>query len=252
MNSALALVAAASALPPICTDRPTKANAICTVPEGKIQIETSAIGWSLTEADGSETRVLSVGSSFVKLGLSGRSDLQVGLTPYVQLTTKGGGVRDRVSGFGDVVVRYKHRLTRDDAKVQVGIIPFAKVPTAKRPIGNRKVEGGLAVPISFALTSPVTMTLGPEVDLLADGSGRHVALVNLVNISGPVAPRLTLAGELWTNFNFNPAGTIKQASADAALAYAVSDNLQLDAGANFGLTRETTDVEVYAGASIRF
>ena len=49
-----------------------------------------------------------------------------------------------------------------------------------------------------------------------------------------------------------PAGTVKQASADAALAYAVSNRLQLDAGANLGLTRETPDVELYVGASVRF
>ncbi len=74
-----------------------------------------------------------------------------------------------------------------------------------------------------------------------------MAIVNLVNVAGPIAPRLTLAGELWTNVNFDPAGTIKQASADVALAYAVSDDLQLDAGANFGLTRDTPDVEIYVG-----
>ena len=254
MSPVLALAAAGAALPPICTDRPTKANATCTVPAGTVQLETSAIGWSLTKFGASETDLLTIGSSFVKLGLSGRSDLQIGLTPYVQLTAKQDGTRDRISGFGDVIVRYKHRITNDDAKVQLGIIPFVKLPTAKRPLGNRKVEGGIAVPVSFPFAGSATMTLGPEVDLLADsdGKGRHPAVVNLINIAGPIAPRLTFAGELWSNFNFDPAGTIKQASADAALAYAVSDDLQLDAGANFGLTRETADVELYAGASFRF
>ncbi len=98
------------------------------------------------------------------------------------------------------------------------------------------------------------MTLGPELDLLADGDGhgRHAAVVNLVNVALAIAPRLTLIGELWTNFNFDPSGTIKQASADAALAYAVSNDLQLDVGTNLGLTRDTPDLELSAGASIRF
>ena len=98
------------------------------------------------------------------------------------------------------------------------------------------------------------MTLGPEVDVLADGDGhdRHLGLVNLVNVPLPLTPRVTVAGELWSNFNFDPAGTLKQASADAALAYAVLNRLQLDAGANLGLTRETPDVEIYAGVSIRY
>ena len=86
----------------------------------------------------------------------------------------------------------------------------------------------------------------------ADGHGRHFAVVNLVNVAGLLAPSLTLAGELWTNVNFDPSGTVKQASADAALAYAVSDSVQIDTGANIGLTRDTPDVELYGGLSLRF
>jgi hypothetical protein len=239
---------------PICTDRPAKANATCTVPAGRIQVETSAAGWSLTKAAGARTELLTVGSTVAKVGLTDRSDLQVGFTPYARSTFEALGARDRISGFGDATVRYKHRLTRDDAAVQAGLIPFVKLPTARSGLGNGKAEGGVAVPISFALTGPVTMTLGPEVDVLADldRHGRHAAIVNLVNVAASIAPRLTAAAELWSNFNFDPAGTIKQASADAALTYAVSDDLQLDVGANFGLTRDTPDIELYAGASVRF
>jgi len=45
---------------------------------------------------------------------------------------------------------------------------------------------------------------------------------------------------------------VKQASADAALAYVVDERLQLDGGVNLGLTRDAADVELYAGISVRF
>ncbi len=255
MSLLAALLFAAQAEPaPICTDRPTKANSVCTVPVGAVQVETGLIGWTLTRAGGSRAELLAVGTTFAKIGLSGRSDLQLGFTPHAELTVRGGGQRSRTSGFGDLLVRYKHRLSRADAPVQFAVIPFVKLPTAARGLGNDKVEGGLAVPVSFALAGPVTMTLGPELDLLADadGSGRHLALVNLVNLSAPIAPRLTLAGEVWTNVNFDPAGTVEQASLDAALAYAGTRDVQLDIGANLGLTRDTADVELYTGVSFRF
>lgn len=238
---------------PICTDRPAKANAVCTVPADRVQIETGAIGWSLTDLGETRTELLTIGASFAKFGLSDRSDLQIGFTPYAELTARS-GAQSRVSGIGDVVVRYKHRLTGPDAPLQIAAIPFAKLPTASDGLGNGMVEGGLAIPISFALFGPATMTLGPELDVLADadGHGRHLALVNLVNVSAPIAPRLTLAGELWTNLNFDPDGTAEQASADAAVACAVSNDLQLDIGANIGLTRDTPDFEGYIGVSLRF
>jgi hypothetical protein len=251
----LAAAAAVQAAPsPICTDRPAKANAICTVPAGMMQLETNAAGWALAKADGKRSELSTIGSSFVKLGLSDRSDLQVGFTPYTRLAVTQGSSREHVSGFGDVVVRYKHRLTSDSAKVQVGVIPFVKLPTARRGLGNDKVEGGLAVPMSIMSGGPAIVTLGPELDMLADGDGNgyHFALVNLVNLGLPVFDRLTVAGELWTNFNFDPAETLEQASADAALAYAVSNSFQVDFGANLGLTHDTPDVELYAGASLRF
>lgn len=234
---------------PICTDRPTKANAVCTVPPGKLQLESSVFGWSQLRADGTTSETVSAGTSMIKFGLSSRSDLQVGFTPYVRV--KSGG--KSLSGFGDVTVRYKHRLTSESAPVQVALIPFAKLPTARRDIGNRRLEGGVAMPVSVPV-GRMTVTLGPEVDFLADGDGhgRHVAIVNIVNISSSVAPRLTVAGELWSNMNFDPARTIRQASADVALAFVVSNRLQLDMGANAGLTSDTPDIELYAGASVRF
>lgn len=247
---ALTVAAEAAALPPICTDRPTKANATCTVPAGKVQLEMGVAGWSLTRAAGTRTELLTLGASVVKLGLSDRSDLQVGFTPYARVTS---GAANRVDGIGDVVIRYKHRPTADDARVQLGVIPFVKLPTAAEGLGNGKLEGGLALPISMAM-GKATVTFGPELDLLADadGEGHHAGLVNLVNVAFPVADGLTLVGELWSNYNFDPAGTVKQASADAALAYAVSNDVQLDLGANVGLTRDTADIEFYGGLSVRF
>jgi hypothetical protein len=254
--AAALLLAPTSALAkeaPICTDRPTKANAVCTVPAGDWQLETTAVGWARLESGGVQVDAWTVGSSVLKLGLTDHSDLQVGFTPYLHVETKVGSSKSDLSGTGDVTVRYKHRLTGEGAKVQVAAIPFVKLPTAKTGLGNNKVEGGLAVPVSMAVGS-ATLTFGPEVGLLADadGDGRHPAVVNLVNLSGPVAPGLTLAGELWTATNFDPADAVTLASADAALAYAVNKDLQLDVGANLGLTKYTADVEIYAGVSVRF
>ena len=50
--------------------------------------------------------------------------------------------------------------------------------------------------------------------------------------------------------NLDTAGTLRQASADMALAYAAAGNLQLDAGANLGLTRDTSDLELYGGEKL--
>jgi hypothetical protein len=256
--AALALAAGAAGAAhaedaPICADRPAKANAVCTAPPGTVQLETAAADWSFTRSGGSRVELLTVGASYAKLGLSDSSDIEIGLTPYAASTARGGTER-RVSGIGDVMARYKLRFTGAEARVQVAWIPWVKLPTATHGLGNNAVEGGMALPVSFALSGPMTLTLGPELDALADvaGNGRHFAIVNLVNVSAPIAPRVTLSGELWSNVDFQPGARTTSVSADAALAYALSNHVQLDLGANFGLTSATPDVEAYAGLSLRF
>ena len=247
--------AAAAAEPaPICADRPAKANSVCTVPAGRFQIEAGALDWTVTKDAGARADLLAIGATVVKIGVSDSSDLELGFVPALHLTVKQNGERSRVSGFGDVTLRFKQRLTGPSASVQVALIPFVKLPTAGKNLGNGKVEGGLAVPISFALAGPVALTLGPEVDVIADadGSGRHLGLTNVFNLSVTVTPQITIAGELAASQNFDPSGTIWQASADAAIAYAASSRIQLDLGANFGLNRHTPDLELYSGVSIAF
>jgi hypothetical protein len=254
--SALVLLAAATATPDltICADRPAKANGVCTVPAGHWQLEVSAVDWTRTKDGGSRTDITSLGASVVKLGLTGASDIEVGWAPYIRVRSGDATGHATLSGAGDVVVRYKQRLTLYEAPVQAGLIPFVKLPTADHDIGNGKVEGGLAAPVSFSLAPTISLTLGPELDLLsdADGHGYHPGVTNLVNLGISATPRLALSAELWNNLNFDPGGTVRQWSADAAVAYEASKRVQLDGGANFGLDRATPGVELYAGVSVLF
>jgi len=77
-------------------------------------------------------------------------------------------------------------------------------------------------------------------------------MAQLVNFGFAVTSRLTLSTELWAGWDWDSHETSKQASADASAAYLVTNDLQLDAGANFGLNRQTPDIELYAGVSKRF
>lgn len=238
----------------ICTDRPTKSNAVCTVPAGAVQLESDVASWTRSDANGTRVDTVIPLSPTVKLGLGANTDLQLTFAPYVDVRTEAAGVVDHQSGVGDLTVRLKQRLTDPDSKLQFGIIPFVKMPTARRGIGNGAWEGGIAVPVQFSLPNSFTLTFGPEGDLLEDGdrSGKHVQLVGTINIARPVSPKLTLAAELWTAQNFDPSGTIRQYSADVSAAWLLHPRLQLDAGANLGLNRATPDLQLYLGISTRF
>ena len=245
---------AAADEPPICADRPGKANPTCTVPAGMIQIETGLADWVHDRSDGVTSDALSLGSTAVKYGLSDRWNIELDMTPFERQRLSGQGLRETDSGFGDLFIRSKYRLTGDDG-VQVAMNPAIKIPTAPSPLGNRKWETGVAFPIDYSIpNSPLGITLGPEVDWLADndGHGHHWAMAQVIGVGWQATQKLNLSGELWGQWDWDPSGTTRQATADAAAAYLLNNNLQVDIGANFGLNHVTPDVELYAGFSIRF
>src|SRR5687768_8180051 len=155
---ALASAAGAAESGPICTDRPGKSSSTCTVPKGYWQVESSVADWSLTKAEGTRTTSLALGSTALKYVVSVDTHVEAAVTPYVRNRERSPDGRTSVSGFGDVALKVKHRLTAVDAAFSAAIVPFVKLPTASRRIGNGKAEAGLVVPLSWSIgETPVSL-----------------------------------------------------------------------------------------------
>ena len=238
--SLLGLASVASA-DQICADRPGKASATCTAPDGHLQLEVGLVDWL---QHGSS---LTIFSTAIKYGVTKRSHVEIDIAPLTRA--------DDEWGFGDVVARYKHQLTNEGSAIAVTAYPFVKIPTAKSPIGNGKVEAGLIMPVGYSIPgSGIDLVLGPEIDWAANskGSGHHLGMSQVIGVGDEVARRLSLSAELWGHWDWDPDGRNQQFSIDGSAAYLVRDDIQLDAGANVGLNRATPDLELYAGTSIRF
>jgi hypothetical protein len=249
-----AAVAQVAADGPLCTDRPSRSNNVCTVPAGRIQIESDLGVWTRDDAGGVRTDSFVYLSPTVKLGVDRATDVQVAFTPHAETRTRDAAGVSRVGGFGDVFLRVKRRITAEGAKLQIGAIPFIKAPTAKRGVGNGAWEGGVSVPIQYELPSGFSLGFSPEVDLIldADGRGRHAQIIGTANVARTLGDRANVGVELWTAQDFDPTGTGRQYTADVFATWLATPRLQLDAGANFGLNRQTPNAQVYVGFSTRF
>ncbi|MEQ1929895.1 MAG: transporter [Parvularculaceae bacterium] len=237
--------------PPICTDRPTKANSYCTVPAGAFQIEMDAYNYTRNTVAGVRSTTALYTNPTIKFGLTDRSDIEVNWAPHVVSKVNPPGSRQ--SGVGDLYVRYKHRISKGGAKVGFSLIPFVKIRTAPLGIGNNEWEGGVAAPISTGLPHGFTLTFGPELDILseADGTGRRMNIINLVNVSRTFG-KLTAYAEFWAANDILEEGSFDQRSVDFAVTYLIAPKLQIDAGVNLGVNPNTPDVQAYAGISYRF
>lgn len=250
---AMAIAGAAAAAEPICTDRPGKSSATCTVPKGSWQVESSLADWSLTKSGGSRNTSLAAGSTALKYGVSDDLHVEVSAAPLVRNRERSADGRITDGGFGDVEVKVKRRLTRADAGFSAALVPFVKLPTASKRIGNGKVEAGLIVPLSWSLGERLSLSSSPEADLVADsdGHGYHLAGAGTLALGIAANDRLSLAAELWTGWDWDET-TSRQASLGGNAAYKISDDLQVDAQTDFGLTRDSADIALSAGVSMRF
>jgi hypothetical protein len=244
-------VPASGLLKPICADRPNKAVSPCTVEAGHWQVEVDAADFTQDKTAGVTTEVGIWAAPNIKYGVTDRLDVELNVVPYQTVRVSGVSM---ASGFGDLTARAKYAVTTGD--VAVTLMPALKIPTASKAIGNGAVEGGLVVPVGFTLPGGLALALNPEIDAFHDGDGHgtHAAYALSGVLSRNLTPEFIGAVELWGAHNDDPGRRLDQASFDLGLAWIPmkDQNLQLDAGANFGLTRDTPDVNVYVGISRRF
>lgn len=241
-----------------CTDRPTRSNLACTVDTGHTQYEADMFNWTYNSVGGVTQNTYLVTNPTFKLGLTNSSDFELNMVPFEEVTVHDSATHQtqHLSGNGDLFVRYKYSFLGDDSgDIAFTLLPYVKVPAAEPGIGNKAFEEGIIAPVSYNLPGNYLLLFDPEADALKNiqNNGYHANYQGLVNLSHTLfTDSLTAAGELWTDNNRDPSGTVEQASADFALSWVAVPNLQLDFGANIGLNRATPDFQGYAGISQRF
>ena len=241
----------------LCTDRPTKSTGPCTVDAGQWQVESDIYNWTQQTTGGVTTTTELFTNPTLKLGVTNTLDVEVNIAPYERITTRSGGVTTTAEGVGDLYLRAKWAPIGDDGgSFAFALVPYVKVPTASHSIGNGEVEGGVVAPIQFTLSNNLQVLFDPEIDVLADasGSGYHANTISLVSLTYPVSKTVNVSAELWGDANFDPSGTVSQASFDLGAAWipAKQPDLQFDGGVNLGLNKATPGVQAYVGISHRF
>jgi hypothetical protein len=135
----------------------------------------------------------------------------------------------------------------DGGSSAAALIPYVKAPSAPIGIGNGAVEEGFIAPLALTLPNNFTLLLIPE-----SMRSRIAPTTAATNLSREVIKNVPAYVELWSDYNNDPIVETTQVSFDTALSWIVFPNVQLDVGANFGLTSVTPAVQVYTGLSQRF
>lgn len=240
-------------------DRPTKSNSPYTVDAGHFQYEMDFASWTYDHysPDSTTTSSLVLSDPTFKVGLTQNMDFELALSPFT-LNYRGNHIlntHNTSSGFGDIYTRIKYNLFGNDGgNYALALVPYIKVPTASGNIGNSSWEGGGYIPFVVTWPNDWTMTIESELDMLENQNlqGMHANYQNLINFAHPVfSDTVTGSLEFWSDVN-NDYQTLNQYTLDFAITWLIKDNVQLDAGVNFGLNKAANDLQPYLGISQRF
>lgn len=238
----------------LSTDRPDKTESPFTVDAGHFQVETDLVNYT-RDRDGS-TRLddWTAAGLNLKAGLLHWMDLQLLLETYRTVRVRENGTTLRADGFGDTTVRLKMNLWGNDGgRTAFALMPFLKIPTASAGLGNDAVEGGFIFPLAVALPHDWSMGLMAEIDFNqdADGRGHHAEFIHTITFGRQIAGALSGYGEFFSQLSAER-DSPWIATVDFGLTYAISPDMQLDAGVNIGVTDAADDLNPFLGLTVRF
>jgi hypothetical protein len=250
------------------TDRPGKSHSSTTVDAGRFQIESDFLNYTFDPRRPglTTTESFSVGNPIVKVGVTNWMDFEVGLAFFNWLRQSvgngpaGGGVGSSngaptqaggsgvgipnlptmARGFGDTLLGAKINMFGNDGGDQsLAFLPFVKVPTAARGLGNDHVEFTLNTPYTIALSKPWLLTIEPNFGVVRniENTRYRENYGFIANMNRPIL----IERKEKTRLSFDP-----------SLQYLITKTLQIDIGAYLGLNNATPRYNPYIGISARF
>jgi hypothetical protein len=237
----------------MATDRPDQTEVPFTVDAGHVQFESDLFGYSYDDEDGAITNSWSVLPTNIRIGVLNNTEIAVVVEPYLHARTRSGGETEKQEGFGTTSLRLKQNLWGNDGgQTALAVMPYISFPTSQDDLGPDKIETGLIVPFAIDLTDRLGLGLMTEGNWLRDEDqdGYHFESVFTAVLGYDITDQLGCFAEVFTAIDWentdDPVATF-----DCGVTYALTEDIQLDAGVFIGLTDAADDITGFVGLSWR-
>lgn len=242
-------------------DRPSQFTGPFTVDAGHFQLEMDLANYTLDRHNPEHAPVdvdqWNAAPFDLRVGLTNRTEIDVLYGGYLNLRTIDHAARSSAvqSGFGDLTLLFKYNLFGNDGGTfALGILPYLKIPTNTANLGNKRVEGGVELPLSINLPANFQAGLQTEFDAVRNDADTRFepAFTNIAYLGYTfLNKKLTFYGEWYSRVNVGSDSEV-DGEVDTGLLYYIGKNAEVDFGCNFGVTRAAPDYEPFAGLSVRF
>ncbi|WP_072385462.1 transporter [Hyphomicrobium sp. CS1BSMeth3] len=245
------------------TDRPDMTESPFTIDAGHIQFESTLFGYSRSRRDQAGV----VGDSYelssvnMRVGLTNSAEFNVVGQPYGVIQTRcsacGGSRRD--AGIGGIDLRAKFNIWGNDNFEKVGwalaLLPYVSLPTDRRNgISPEYVDSGIVVPLAMQFTKEARLGLSFGSSWTRGGQDDRYHMEHLMTASFAYdwTDKFGTYYEVGARFNVPDPRGREIVMIGTGLTYAVTSNLQLDAGINFGVTPTSDRINPFIGFANRF
>lgn len=245
------------------TDRPDMTESPFTVDAGHIQFESNLFGYARSRRDqaGAISDAYDLALINMRVGLTNSAEFNIVWQPYGVLQTRCRTCLDshRDAGVGGVDLRAKFNVWGNDSFEKVGsalaLLPYVSLPTDRRNgIGPEYVEAGLVVPLGMQLTKQASLGLnfGSSWTRSSKDDRYHLEHLATASFAYDWTEKFGTYYEIGAKFNVPDPRGREVVMIGTGITYAVTNNLQLDAGINFGVTPASDRINPFIGFASRF
>lgn len=239
---------------PLITDRPDFTEASSTVGQGVFQLE---FGYTYTQNrdNGVETVSHSYGEPLIRYGILAEwLEFRLGVFPTNEEVTPTGGPRTRTSGTEDLYLGFKIALTPQDGILpEMAILPQMTIPSGSTAFTNDETLPGVNWLYSWELCDDVSIAGSTQFNRAVDGGGRaYTEWAQSAAAAFSLTDEIGAYAEWYALFPHSASGVENQHYLNGGFTYLLSNDVQFDVRAGYGLNAASDDLFIGTGVSMRF
>ena len=234
------------------TERPSKTSSSFTVDSGHLQIETNFYSLTKDKNHGAKTTTKStLAGTMFRLGLTQSSELSIVTSPVIWQKTESSNIR--AQGVTLLRLRYNFFGNNPDKGGSFAAIPYIKIPTNNKQLGNNSYEGGVKLHYDgrFKDDYIISYLFEPAAVKKSDNSAYTASFTNVFDFGKAFTSKFYAYAELASTKSLER-HTSSQNNLDFGVIYQVTKNFTLDAVTNFGISKSADNFNFLTGGSYRF
>ena len=241
----------------LSSERPSKSDSIYTLNRGKFLFETSFL--SKTKIHNSSQKISAssvLDFSTFRYGMNNQNEIQLIQNPLIYKKILQQNSSQKFEGRGETFLRFKHNfLGNDGGKIGLALTPFIKIIKSSRSQVGSDLRGGLIMPFQVKILDDLTLGGMYQLNYYKTQNNfknsRYFAIINAYYLSKDFTNKISSYAEFYSLKTFVNKNMV-QNYVDFGVNYLLTDNLKIDVGANFGVSKKADDLNYFSGLAYRF